>query len=89
MQKLRDTFEQEQRQETGQHFDDFEACYPDYMNRVITTVFGEQDEQDEQDNDRLLREVTDYELAMENSVLVPRHALVAWLKRLKKQRKKF
>ncbi|MCI5115387.1 MAG: hypothetical protein D3912_11320 [Candidatus Electrothrix sp. AX1] len=85
VQKLRDTFEQEQRQETGQHFDDFEACYPDYMKRVITTVFGEQDEQD---NDRLLREVTDYELAMENSVLVPRHALVAWLKRLKKQRKK-
>ena len=27
VQKLRDTFEQEQRQETGQHFDDFEACY--------------------------------------------------------------
>ncbi len=82
VQKLRDTFEKEQRQETGQRFDDFEACYPDYMSRVITAVFGEQDD------DRLLREVTDYELAVENSVLVPRQDLVNWLRKLKEQGKK-
>ncbi|WP_339135722.1 MAG: hypothetical protein WGN25_18715 [Candidatus Electrothrix sp. GW3-4] len=82
VQKLRDRFEKEQRQETGQRFDDFEACYPDYMGRVITTVFGEQED------DQLLQEVTDYELAVENSVLVPRHDLVNWLRRLKKQEKR-
>ncbi|MCI5160213.1 MAG: hypothetical protein D3906_17690, partial [Candidatus Electrothrix sp. AUS1_2] len=86
IQKLRDTFEQEQRQETGKRFDDFEACYPDYMRRVITAVFGEQREQ--QERDRLLREVTDYELAVENSVLVPRQELVNWLRKLKEQGKK-
>ncbi|WPD23648.1 MAG: hypothetical protein SD837_03610 [Candidatus Electrothrix scaldis] len=82
IQKLRDSFEQEQRQETGKQFDDFEACYPDYMRRVITTVFGEQND------DQLLQEVTDYELAVENSVLVPRQELVNWLRRLKEQGKK-
>ncbi|MCI5149132.1 MAG: hypothetical protein D3916_07075 [Candidatus Electrothrix sp. MAN1_4] len=87
VQKLRDTFEKKQRQQTGQRFDDFEACYPDYMRRVITTVFGEQHDR-EQDDDQLLQEITDYELAIENSVLVPRHDLVEWLKRLKGQGKK-
>jgi predicted HAD superfamily hydrolase len=82
VQKLRDTFEKEQRQETGAKFDDFEACYPDYMGRVIDAVFGVQAD------DRLLREVTDYELKTENSVLVPRGELVAWLKELKGQGKK-
>ncbi len=82
IQKLRDTFEQEQRQQTGQHFDDFEACYPDYMGQVVTAIFGEQED------DSLLQEITDYELAVENSVLVPRYELVEWLKRLKEQGKK-
>ncbi len=82
VQKLRDTFEQEQRQETGQRFDDFEACYPDYMRRVIDAVFGAQEDQ------RLLNEVTDYELKLENAVLVPRSELVAWLRELKGQGKK-
>ena len=82
VQKLRDTFEKKQRQQTGQRFDDFEACYPDYMRQVITTVFGEQED------DQLLQEITDYELALENAVLVPRHDLVEWLKRLKGQGKK-
>ncbi|WP_446011810.1 HAD family hydrolase [Candidatus Electrothrix sp.] len=82
VQKLRDTFEQEQRQQTGQRFDDFEACYPDYMGQLVTAIFGEQEDKS------LLREITDYELAVENSVLVPRHDLVEWLKRLKGQGKK-
>ncbi|MCI5221895.1 MAG: hypothetical protein D3924_04295 [Candidatus Electrothrix sp. AR4] len=82
VQKLRDTFEQEQRQKTGQRFDDFEACYPDYMSRVVDTVFGAQED------DRLLREVTDYELNKENFLLVPRSELVDWLRELKGQGKK-
>ncbi len=82
VQKLRDTFEQEQRQQTGQHFDDFEACYPDYMSQLVTAIFGEQE------NESLLQEITDYELAVENSVLVPRYELVEWLKRLKAQGRK-
>ncbi|CAK8723931.1 Putative hydrolase, HAD superfamily [Candidatus Electrothrix laxa] len=82
IQNLRDIVEKEQRQETGQRFDDFEACYPDYMSRVISTVFGEQE------NEQLLQEITDYELAIENSVLVPRHELVNWLRILKEQGKK-
>jgi predicted HAD superfamily hydrolase len=82
VQKLRDAFEEEQRQQTGQRFDDFEACYPDYMGQLVTAIF------EEQGDESLLQEITGYELAVENSVLVPRQELVEWLKRLKTQGKK-
>ncbi len=82
VQKLRDTFEAEQRVETGQKFDDHEACYPDYMGRMLAHIFGPEQAEP------LLVEVTDYEMAIENSMLVPRHDLVEWLRRLYESGKK-
>ena len=76
IQKLRDTFEAEQRVKTGQTFDDHEACYPVYMWQVLAAIFGDSQA------DVLLVEVTDYELSVENSMLVPRQQLVDWLRRL-------
>ncbi len=81
--KLRNNFEKEQRQETGQHFPDFEARYPDYMGRVVKEIFN-----DAADHEILLQEITDYELSLENAVLVPRAGLVDWLRELKKQGKR-
>ena len=82
IQKLRDTFEAEQRVQTGQKFEDHEACYPVYMRQVLAAVFGDSQA------DFLLADVTDYELSIENSMLVPRQELVAWLRRLHGQGKK-
>jgi FMN phosphatase YigB (HAD superfamily) len=76
IQKLRDTFEAEQRVKTGQKFEDHEACYPVYMRQVLAAIFGDSQA------DVLLAEVTEYELAVENSMLVPRQQLVDWLRRL-------
>ncbi len=76
VQKLRDTFEAEQRAETGLKFDDHEACYPDYMSQVLSTVFADAYDV------TILNEVTEYELSVENSMLVPRHDLVEWLRTL-------
>jgi FMN phosphatase YigB (HAD superfamily) len=76
IQKLRDTFEAEQRVKTGQNFEDHEACYPVYMRQVLAAIFGDSQA------DSLLDEVTDYELSVENSMLVPRQELVDWLRRL-------
>ncbi|WP_417909717.1 HAD family hydrolase [Candidatus Electronema sp. PJ] len=81
--KLRNTFEKEQRAATGQRFPDQEARYPDYMGRVVNTVFGEA-----ADHEILLQEITDYELSLENAVLVPRAELVAWLRELKEHGKR-
>ena len=76
IQKLRDTFEAEQRKQTALNFEDHEACYPVYMRQVLAAIFGDAQA------DALLDEVTAYELAVENSMLVPRQELVDWLRRL-------
>lgn len=76
VQTLRDRFEKEQRRQTAIRFDDHEACYPDYMARVLREIFA--DGADE----HLLAEVTDYELAVENTMLVARDELVQWLREL-------
>ncbi|MDP3696210.1 MAG: hypothetical protein Q8R42_08860, partial [Desulfocapsaceae bacterium] len=76
IQRLRDTLEAEQRVKTGQNFEDHEACYPVYMRQVLALIFGDSQA------DSLLEEVTEYELLVENSMLVPRQELVDWLRRL-------
>ncbi|MDY0041642.1 MAG: hypothetical protein RBS57_15120, partial [Desulforhabdus sp.] len=76
VQQLRDKLESEQRQETSQSFEDHEARYPDFMRRVLQEIFADHAD------DALLDEVTDYELQVENSMLVPRDKLVCWLKAL-------
>jgi len=82
IQKLRDTFEAEQRRQTGQEFEDHEACYPVYMRQVLAAIFGDAQA------DSLLLDVTEYELSVENSMLVPRQEMVDWLRCLHEQGKK-
>ena len=82
VQKLRDSIEKRHRAETGKKFDDHEACYPQYMQEMLREIFG--DIADE----ALFDKVADYEVAMENSMLVPRGEFVDWLKELKGQGKK-
>ena len=82
VQRLRDSIEQEQRRQTSLQFEDHEARYPDFMGQLLQQIFIDQA------GETLLQEVTDYELRMENSMLVPRARLVDWLKDLHASGKK-
>ncbi len=82
VQYLRDSIEKRHRQKTAESFEDHEACYPRFMQEVLEDIF-----QDAMGDD-LLQQVTDYELAMENRMLVPRKQLVDWLFELAHQGKK-
>jgi FMN phosphatase YigB (HAD superfamily) len=82
VQKLRDSIEQRHRQETGRRYEDYEACYPRFMEELLQRIFA--DQYDEQ----LLERVTLYELGVENSMLVPRQELVQWLEELHGQGKR-
>lgn len=76
VQRLRDTIERRQRAATGEKFADHEACYPLFMEELLKELFAERY------NAELLASVTSYELAMENSMLVPRTVLIDWIKEL-------
>ncbi|MFH0785839.1 MAG: HAD family hydrolase [Pseudomonadota bacterium] len=76
VQQHRDAIESRHRTETGTEFVDHEACYPGFMRELLLEIF-----QNSYD-DVLLEKVTGYELAMENTMLVPRQGLVAWIKEL-------
>ena len=76
VQLLRDRFEKEQRKITGQSYDDQEACYPDYMGRLLQEIFNNRPV------DEILKEVTAYELEIEKRIIVPRTNLVEWIKKL-------
>ena len=82
VQDLRDSIEQQHRDETGKAFDDFEACYPRYMQEMLNEIFAEDADE------ALFDKVADYEVAMENSMLVPRGEFIDWLKELRQQGKK-
>lgn len=82
VQRLRDDLERAQRQETSRSFEDHEACYPLFMEQALRTIFGPGYQP------ALLDEVTAYEIAVENSMLTPRAALVDWLGELKASGKK-
>ena len=82
VQKLRDTIEKAHRQQTGEQFEDCEACYPRFMEETLAAVFGEKMAPG------LLARVTEYELAMESTMLVARAEFVAWLRELKGQGKR-
>jgi FMN phosphatase YigB (HAD superfamily) len=73
VQKLRDSIEKRHRAKTGEKFADHEACYPSFMQEVLAEIFGEEQ------GKSFLQTVTDYELFMENSMLVPRGEMVDWL----------
>ncbi len=76
VQLTRDRVEQAQREETGTSFDDLEACYPVFMEKVLREIFGAHY------SDQLLDDVTRYELEMESRVLVPRALFREWLEEL-------
>lgn len=76
IQQKRDAIESRQRAETGEQFVDHEACYPRFMRELLLDIFGNSYD------DVLLQAVTDYELCMENSMLVPRRIFVDWIKEL-------
>ncbi len=76
IQSWRDSIERKHRQETAKTFEDHEACYPSFMRELLQKVFGSLFDES------LLQQVTEYELAMENTMLVPRQALVDWMKEL-------
>jgi len=73
VQRLRDAIETNHRAETAKKFEDHEACYPRFMQELLQEIFKHKM------NETLLEKVTDYELTMENSMLVPRQKIVDWL----------
>ena len=82
VQQLRDRFEREQRNATGRKFADHEACYPDYMGKMLAEIFGKNEQE------HLLVTVTEFELSVESAMLVPRKALIDWVRKLHLQGKK-
>ena len=82
VQELRDTIEARHRRETGESFDDHEACYPRYMQEMLSEIFAEDA------TDALFEKVADYEVVMENSMLVPRGEFIDWLLELRALNKK-
>ncbi len=83
VQDLRDAIEQEQRHETSLQFADHEACYPDFMSKLLRQLFP-----GIADVSTLLEEVTRYELSVEQAMLVPRAQLVQWLRSMRAAGKK-
>ncbi len=79
---LRNDIENQHRQRNGQSYPDYEACYDDFMPEMLAQVFGEQLP------DNFFNEVADFEIKLENAVLVPRQALVEWIKSLHQRGKR-
>lgn len=76
VQELRDSIENRHRRETGKSFADQEACYPQFMSELLQAVFGEGA------IDKLLAQVTRFELHMEQQMIIPRVEIVNWLQEL-------
>ncbi len=74
--------EREHRRRHGKTYPDHEARYPEYMQEALHRIFGERLP------DGFLETVTNYELGLENAVLVARSALVEWIKQLHKNGKR-
>jgi FMN phosphatase YigB (HAD superfamily) len=77
VQERRDAIERRHRLATAEKFVDHEACYPRFIDELLREIFAESYQP------QLLELVTDYEMAMENSMLVPRQEFVEWLPRLR------
>ena len=79
---LREQIENDHRQTNGRKYSDFEANYDEFMPQVLTRIFA----------DKLppgyFEAVADYEVTLENAVLVAREKLVDWLASLKQRGKR-
>jgi len=80
-QACRDKYERAMRRETGEKFVDQEAHYPSFMLQVMQELFGDESEQ-------IYQQVWEYELKLENAMLVPRAGFTRWLRELKQQGKR-
>ena len=78
IQTLRDDTESRMRADTGERFEDQEACYPVFMKEMLSEVFAPA-LSGPADIDTLLDRVTSYEMALESAMLVPRTRIVEWL----------
>ena len=76
VQERRDEIEQNQRNQTGEKFVDFESHYPTFMERTLIDILGDHF------CGETLDKVTEYELKMENAMLVPRKEIVQWVEKL-------
>jgi len=74
--KRRAEIEAMHRLRNGNLSPDQEARYPDYMGELVREIFGPDQES------AMLREVTDFELELENRVLLPRRGWAALLEEL-------
>ena len=77
VQRLRDKVEAMHRRRAGRKFPDHEASYPLFMADVLGLIFGQEKK------DRMLEDVTNFELSIESDFLLARVAfkdLLIWLK---------
>lgn len=77
--KTRNELEQQQRDKNGKEYPDYEARYDDYMAKMLDNVFGDKKPAG------LLNRVTNYELLLEDAVIVVRERLKQWLISLQKR----
>lgn len=82
VEKTRNSIEGAHRQVNGKQNPDYEANYAQFMPEVLQAVFAEHYSAE------VLEKVTDYEVAMENAMLVARDEIIALLEFLKQQNKK-
>lgn len=83
--RFRNRVERIHRRRNGRTHPDDEASYPDFMADALSRIFPDYSSAAIRD---LLREVTDYELAMESRMLVPRAAIQEFMARMHQQGKR-
>jgi len=83
--RFRNRIERIHRLRNGKRHPDHEACYPDVMRDLLTRIF-----KDRQPSDiaELLTAVTDYELAIESDMLVPRAPIVELVRAMRARKKR-
>lgn len=79
---LRNSVEAEHRQRNGQSNPDYEANYTEFMTEALQQLFGEHY------CEAIYNSVADYEVKIENAMLVARQPIVELLERLKQQGKR-
>ena len=76
VQERRDEIEQAARDDAGKDYPDHEAHYPSFMANTLQSIFSHSAD------DALLERVTDYEIKIENAMLVPRQDIQQWIESL-------
>ena len=79
---LRDEIETQHRQRNGEKYPDFEANYDAFMPEMLAQVFAEKLP------DGFFQQVAEYEIKLENAMLVARMDLVEWIQSLKQRGKR-